>query len=66
MGVGDGKRVNIPAPPNLNPEGRDMKSDQVIEFRGEASADPHHWKCRREKLWGMLRSPYRKPTQVGG
>ena len=66
MGVGDGKRVNIPAPPDLKPGGRGMEGDQVIEFRGEATADPHHRKCRQEKPWRMLRSPYRKPTQVGG
>ena len=66
MGVADGKRVNIPAPPILKPEGRARKGNQVIEFRGEATADPHYWTERQEKFRRMLRSPYRKPTQVGG
>ena len=40
--------------------------DQVIEFRGEATADPHHQSPCREKIRRMLSNPYRKPTQVGG
>ena len=40
--------------------------DQVIEFRGEATADPHHRSECLEKIPCMLRNPYRKPTQVGG
>ena len=40
--------------------------DQVIEFRGEATADPHHRSPCREKIRRMLSNPYRKPTQVGG
>ena len=43
-----------------------MEGHQVIEFRGEATADPHGWKLCREKPLCMLRNPYRKPTQVGG
>jgi hypothetical protein len=40
--------------------------NQVIEFRGEATADPYCQSLCREKLRCMLRNPYRKPTQVGG
>ncbi len=43
-----------------------MDYDQVIEFRGEATADPHRMKLCREKPLRMLSNPYRKPTQVGG
>ena len=39
---------------------------QVIEFRGEATADPHYQSRCREKIRCMLSDPYRKPTQVGG
>jgi hypothetical protein len=40
--------------------------NQVIEFRGEATADPHCQNECREKIRRMLSGPYRKPTQVGG
>ena len=40
--------------------------DQVIEFLGDASAEPYHQNTCREKSLCMLRNPYRKPTQVGG
>ena len=43
-----------------------VDGDQVIEFRGEATADPHHLKPCLEKPLRMLSDPYRKPTQVGG
>ncbi len=43
-----------------------MGGNQVIEFRGEASADPYYRTLCQEKIRRMLSDPYRKPTQVGG
>jgi hypothetical protein len=41
MGVGDGKRVNIPARPNLKLQGRGLEGEMPTESgRGAASARP--------------------------
>ena len=59
-------RLNIPAPAGIKAVNDAWKDiNYPIESGALASAEAHGWGRCREKLMGILRRPYRKPTQVG-
>ena len=59
-------RLNIPAPAGVKSE-KDAERKVIRQSNAELRALPeaYHRTRRREKLMGILRYPYRKPTQVG-
>ena len=73
MGVGDGQRVNIPAPA-LVKRIRDVVRERARRLKvagaqadSEASAEEDPANASPRKAYACFHGrPYRKPTQVGG